>query len=338
MGIFYIGIVASFVFLFVVNIVWLIVNIIFWGSFGLQALLDGKNFIESIQYSIFLKWIIIGDVIWLLTATIFILKRKNYRTDPNRFYLKKIPLKSKSVCVVIPTYNEELSIGQMVKKFVNHNNVQNVIVVDNNSTDKTVEISKNEGAEVIQNEKNMGFAYSCVVGLKESLKKDTEIVALVEGDGTYLPGDLEKMLPYIEYADMVVGTRELQVLSEKDNQLGILHNWGNYLLAKLIQIKFFSLLHIGSVSLTDVGCLYRIIQKESLKKIIDKFTDEKTNEVIPHYEFPVFMTIEAVKENLRLVEVPLIFKRRIGISKIQTEKKRRAIKIGFIFLWYILKS
>ena len=268
MGIFYIGIVASFVFLFVVNIVWLIVNIIFWGSFGLQALLDGKNFIESIQYSIFLKWIIIGDVIWLLTATIFILKRKNYRTDPNRFYLKKIPLKSKSVCVVIPTYNEELSIGQMVKKFVNHNNVQNVIVVDNNSTDKTVEISKNEGAEVIQNEKNMGFAYSCVVGLKESLKKDTEIVALVEGDGTYLPGDLEKMLPYIEYADMVVGTRELQVLSEKDNQLGILHNWGNYLLAKLIQIKFFSLLHIGSVSLTDVGCLYRIIQKESLKKKI----------------------------------------------------------------------
>ena len=105
----------------------------------------------------------------------------------------------------------------------------------------------------------------------------------------------------------------------------------------LIQLKFFSLLHIGSVSLTDVGCIYRVIRKDSLEKIIGKFIDPD-GLVTPNYEIALFLTIEALKQNLRLIEIPVIFKRRIGKSKIESQKKFNAIKIGFIFLWYILKS
>lgn len=337
MGILYTGVAISFTILVIVNLTWIIVNLVFWAFNGLQALLQGQNFFESLYYSTYLKWIILADVIWILIGILFAIKRKNYRADPDEFYFKKNPFNAKSICLVIPTYNEELAIGKVVNDFFNYKNVKQVIVVDNDSSDKTVEIAKKAGANVIKNKMNMGFAYSCVVGLQESLNHDVEIIGLVEGDGTCIANDLDKMIPYLEDADMVVGTRALQVLSEKGNQLSTLHNWGNYILAKLIQIKFFSLSHIGSVSLTDVGCLYRIIRKDSLEKIIDKFTNNSTGKVIPNYEFPLFMTVEGLIENLRLIEVPIIFKRRIGKSKIESQKKFNAIKIGFIFLWYILK-
>ena len=95
---------------------------------------------------------------------------------------------------------------------------------------------------------------------------------------------------------------------------------------------------MGSVSLTDVGCLYRIIRKDSLKKIIDTFTDSTTQKIKPNFEFTLFMTIESLRHNLRIIEVPVSFKKRVGLSKIGSEKKLKAIKIGFIFLWYILRS
>ena len=242
MGIFYIGAAISFIILVIVNLAWIIVNPVFWASNGLQALLQGQTFLESLYYSIYLRWIILADIIWISSVILFAIKRKNYRTDHDGFYFKKNPFNTKSICLVIPTYNEELAIGKLVSDFFNYKNVKQIIVVDNDSSDKTVEIAKKAGANVIKNKMNMGFAYSCVVGLQESLNHDVEIIGLVEGDGTCIANDLDKMVPYLEDADMVVGTRALQVLSEKGNQLGMLHNWGNYILSKLIRIKFFSLL------------------------------------------------------------------------------------------------
>jgi len=338
MGILYISLAASFVVLLIVNLAWIIVNLYMFVVVGLESIIAGQTLIENIYYSKFVKWIIISDVVWIGIAFLYAIKRKNYRTDPEEYYFKKKPLNDKTTCVVIPAYNEELAIGNLVTDFLKRENVKHVIVVDNNSSDNTVQIAKKSGAIVIKNETNMGLAYSCVVGLRKSLNYDVGLVTLVEGDGTFVADDLDKMIPYLEDADMVVGTRALQVLSEKGTQLGMLHVWGNYILAKLIQLKFFSLLHIGSVSLTDVGCIYRVIRKDALEKIIDKFTNKSDDSVIPNYEFPLFLTLETLKENLRLVEIPIIFKRRIGQSKIESQKKLKAIKIGFIFLWYILKS
>jgi len=242
------------------------------------------------------------------------------------------------LCVVIPTFNEESAIEIVVSDFLKQKNVAQVLIVDNNSSDKTVEIATKCGAKVFKKNQNKGFADSCVIGLKEALKENFDATVLVEGDGTCVGHDLPKMLSYLDNCDMVIGTRALQTLSEKNNQLGMIHIWGNYILAKLIQIKFFSLLHMGVVSLSDVGCLYRIIRKDALEKIIKEFTDKETKQVIPSYEFTLFMTMEGLKNNLRIIEVPVSFKKRIGKSKIGSEKKFKAIKIGFLFLWYILKS
>lgn len=338
MGILYISLAITFLALLILNLAWIIVNLYMFVVHGIESIVTGQTLIENIYYSTFLKWIILLDIIWIGIALIYAATRKNYRADPEQYYFKKKPLNDKTTCIVIPTYNEELAIGDLVTDFLKRENVKHVIVVDNNSVDNTVEIAKKSGAIVIKNEKNMGLAYSCVIGLKKSLNYDVGSVTLVEGDGTFVTDDLDKMIPYLEDGDMVVGTRVVQVLSEKGTQLGTLHVWGNYILAKLIQLKFFSLAHIGSVSLTDVGCIYRVIRKDALEKIVDKLIDQRDGSVIPNYEIALSLTIEALKENLRLVEIPIVFKRRIGQSKIQSQKKLKAMRIGFIFLWYILKS
>jgi len=337
MGTLYISLGITFAALVIVNISWIIINLYMFVVHGIESIVTGQTLIENIYYSTFLKWIILSDISWISVALLYAATRKNFRTDPEQFYLKKKSLIDKTTCVVIPAYNEELSIGHVVTDFLKQENVKHVLVIDNNSSDNTIDVAKKSGATVFKNEKNMGLGYSCAIGLKKSLEYDVGSVTLVESDGTFVADDLDKMMSYLDVGDMIVGTRVIQVLSEKGTQLGMIHVWGNYILAKLIQLKFFSLLHIGSVSLTDVGCIYRVIRKDSLEKIIGKFIDPD-GLVTPNYEIALFLTIEALKQNLRLIEIPVIFKRRIGKSKIESQKKFNAIKIGFIFLWYILKS
>jgi len=338
MSLFYVGVSISFFILLIINGYWFGANIYFWSISGLQSFLQGFNFIEGIYASTYLKWILLADAIWLATILFWSIKRKHFRTEEDLDYLKYDKINEPSICVVIPAYNEKLVIESVVKDFIGAQNVHQVIVVDNNSTDGTPDIAEKYGAKVIRKDRDMGFAHSCVVGMKEALKTNCNIIVLVEGDGTCNAYDLCRMIPYLDNCEMVVGTRQLQILSEKGNQIKMVYVWGNYFLAKAIQFKFFSLLHMGVVNLTDVGCIYRAIRKESLEKIIHEFTKPDSKEVIPGEEFTLFMTIKALRNNLRIVEIPISFKKRVGISKTGSDKKLRAIVIGLKFLWFILRS
>ena len=341
MGIFFTIIVLSFMVLFLMNILFVLVNLIFMSNNGLQALLEGKNFIDLVYFSVFFKWIILGDSLWVAIALIFALKRKHYKTNEELHYLTWNKNLEPRICVIVPAYNEELVIEKIVKDYLNEDNVNQVLVIDNHSTDKTAEIAEKCGAKVIRKERNTGYADSCVSGFKESLKTDANIIVLTEADGTFSSRDLSKMIPYLENTDMVIGTREIQVLSEKGNQNKMFYVWGNFLLAKLLQIKYISLLHMGVVSLTDVGCAYRCIRREALEKIIDQFTYTNTDKVIVKPNsglFALFMTILGIRNDLRIVEVPITFRKRIGISKTKSDKKLRAIKYGLEFFWHILYS
>lgn len=337
MGILYVVVAIVFVALVIVNLTWLGINLYHWAINGLQFLLQEMNFVERVYFSIYLKWILLADAIFLLGVLSFAIARKHYKTDPRLHYLKHEPIQNPSTCVIIPTYNEEKIIENVVKDFKSQEHVKYVIVIDNNSSDNTVSIAERCGAKVLKNQKNMGMAYSCVKGFSESLKTDTNIVVLVEGDGTCNGYDLRKMVPYLDNCDMVVGTRQLQVLSEKGNQNKMSYVWANYYLAKLIQIKFFSLLHRGVINFTDVGCTYRAIRKESLSKIIDKFYDPN-GKVVPGLEFTAFMSIISLQKNLRIIEVPVSFKKRIGFSKTGSDKGVKALKIGWKYIWCILST
>ena len=339
MGLVYTTIIISFIAIFSLNLAWGITNLYVFIADGLQALVVGSTFIENIFLSVYLKWILLIDALWIISALIFAYTRKFYMTDPQLHYLSVNPINEPKIFVIIPTYNEEENVEQVVTDYKNQKFVKEVIIVDNHSSDKTVEISKSCGAKVITKDKNKGFADSCIVGMRESLKSDTNIVVFTECDRTYSATDLEKMLPYLDNCHMVIGTRQRQVLSEEKTQNSMFFVWGNYLLAKLIQLKYFSLLHLGVVELTDVGCMHRCIRKESLEKIIEKFVKKNTNEpvITPNSGlFAILMTMIGIENNLKIVEVPITFKRRMGRSKTRSDKKLRAIQYGLTFFRFIL--
>ena len=325
--------------LFIVNISWLIANLYLWSTEGIIAVTGEENdgLFEDIYYSEYARWIIWADLGWIVSLLIFISRSKHYKTDPALHYLQFDDISNPKMCVAIPSYNEEQTIGQVVTDYKNQKFVESVIVIDNNSSDNTVEIAKQHGATVIKKNENKGFSHSFVLGLKESLKTDANIVVVTEADGTYSGGDLSKLLPYLENSDMVSGSRQTQILTEKGNQNSRFLVWGNLFLAKLIQLKHFSQDHLSVVNLTDVGCVFMIIKRDALLKIIDQLSKIDTEKLTWNVSMRLYMTLLVIENDLRLIEVPVTFKKRIGKSKIGTGKNLRTIKMGLIFLWVILR-
>ena len=336
MGILYLSLGTSFLILLIANIVWLIMNFFFVIVNGIDTILTGNTLVENIYFSIYLKWILIADVIWIIAVSIFALRRKHYMTDPNFHYLSYLPIENPEVCVIIPAYNESESIEKVVKDYLGQKFVKNVIVIDNHSSDDTAIIAEKSGAKVIRKKSNTGFGDSISIGLKAALTTDANIIATTEADGTFNGYDIAKMVPYLDNSDMVIGTRQFQVLTEKGNQNSIMHVWGNFLLAKLIQIKYFSLRHAGVVNLTDVGCLNRMIKYDALEKIIDKCSNPSSNKLLANDEFVLLLTMIGVENNLKIVEVPVTFNKRIGLSKTGSNQRGKAIKFGLKFIWFIL--
>jgi glycosyltransferase involved in cell wall biosynthesis len=326
----------SFGVLLLANFVWIIFNIYMFLVSGIESIITGQTLIENIYYSVFLRWLILADIVWLIIGLGYVLKRKSYKTDSNLHYLQNSPIKERQICVIMPTFNEESTIKQVVEDFQRQNFVEYVVVIDNNSTDNTVKIAKECGVKVIEKIENKGYSHSLVLGLKEALKTDANIITITESDGTFNGYDLEKMVPYLNNCDMVIGSRQNQVISEKGNQNSGFFVWANFLLAKLIQIKYLSLDHMGIINLTDVGCIYRVIKRDALEKIISKLTYPGSDRPVGGIGIGLYITMLGIEEDLKIIEIPVTFKRRIGKSKLTGAGKKKTINIGLRFLWLIL--
>ena len=85
---------------------------------------------------------------------------------------------------------------------------------------------------------------------------------------------------------------------------------------------------MGIVSLTDVGCLYRLMRRDALEKIVDELFDKKPGAASGGVAFPLYLTMKSIEEDQRLVEVPVTFKKRVGQSKTGTNKKSIGIDIS----------
>ena len=336
MKVLYFILAISFGVLLLANFVWVIFNIYMFLVSGIESIITGQTLIENIYYSVFLRWLILADIVWLIIGLGYVLKRKSYKTDSNLHYLQNSPIKERQICVIMPTFNEESTIKQVVEDFQRQNFVKHVIVIDNKSTDDTVKIAKECGATVIEKKENKGYSHSLVVGLKEALKTDANIVTITESDGTFNGYDLEKMIPYLNNCDMVIGSRQSQVISEKGNQNSAYFVWANFLLAKLIQIKYLSLDHMGIINLTDVGCIMRVIKRDALEKIINKLTYPGSDKPVGGVGIGLYITMLGIEEDLKIIEIPVTFKRRIGKSKLTGVGKKKTINIGLRFLWLIL--
>jgi cellulose synthase/poly-beta-1,6-N-acetylglucosamine synthase-like glycosyltransferase len=233
------------------------------------------------------------------------------------------------VAVVLTAYDDEKSIGSAVDEFRPQTGVAHVIVVDNNSKDRTSEVATAHGATVVK-EAQQGYGHACMAGLRWALDHtDDEIIVLCEGDMTFYGDDLPKMLPYMADVDMVVGTRNTRTLTKPGSQMDWFMSWGNLLLALLIRLRYWDWSFLGRVQLTDVGCTFRAIRREPLMRIMPKLE-------VGGYHFSPHMILVTLREYLAVVEVPIKFRQRVGLSKGAGGQRAKAIRIGLTMLGSIM--
>jgi glycosyltransferase involved in cell wall biosynthesis len=228
--------------------------------------------------------------------------------------------KGKRVCVVIPAWNEEEPIGHTVKDFLTPE-VDELIVVDNNSTDNTAKIAKAAGATVVP-EPFQGYGAAIRRGLREALDRGFDLIIVTEADQTFLGIDIPKLLEQIDKHHFVVGTRTATPYLEEGANMGLFLVVGNMAVAKLL-----GLLH-GYPPLTDVGCTLRLIRREMLEVILPELDAEGA-------AFSPQMIVKVLQYGGKIKEIPVHYLIRVGEAKITTSK-RKAFGTGLKMIRVIL--
>ena len=264
--------------------------------------------------------IVVGFILILHDIILIVPKKRQNKI------LKNNPPKNCNLVVTLTAYNDEKSIYKSVMDFKKHKHVSKVIVVSNNSTDKTISEAKRAGAEVY-NEPKQGYGACVHRCLIEAIKlsDDFDLMVLCEGDMTFRASDIDKLLSYINHADIVVGTRIVETLQEKNTQLSTFMHYGNLFVAKLLELKY-----LASVTLSDVGTTYKICRISAIKKMVSKL-DNNVN-----LTFNPYFLEKAIKNNLQIVECPITFFPRIGFSKGGNINNRVAMKLGLQMIFGIL--
>ncbi len=263
--------------------------------------------------------LMIGIVLILIDLFIFLPRRKK------EHYLKYRKINNKKVTVVLTAYNDELSIGRAVRDFKTHPLVKRIIVISNNSKDRTIEVAKKAGA-ITHNEEHQGYGFCVHRALTEGVKyKDTELTLLCEGDMTFRAHDIDKFLAYIPHVDIVNGTRIVEQLREKETQISTFIYYGNFFVGKLLELK-----HIGKTTLSDVGTTYKLCRNDSLKKLLPHL-DPRIN-----LEFNPYLLDTALEMDLKIVECPISFYRRVGESKGGNVNNVIALKLGMRMIYGII--
>jgi len=204
------------------------------------------------------------------------------------------------VDVIIPAYNEEGTIGKVVRD-IDRNLVRHVVVVNNTSTDNTVEVAKSAGALVLHQNKR-GYGRTCLTGIDHvsALKAPPDVVAFMDGDYSDFPGELKDILAPIreENIDMVIGSRALG--QREKGSMTPQQRFGNWLATAMIRV-------IYRKKYTDLGP-FRAIKLSALQQI--NMQDQT-------YGWTVEMQVKVIKQGLSYIEIPVDYRRRgAGQSKV----------------------
>ncbi len=197
--------------------------------------------------------------------------------------------------LVIPAYNEEASIGYVVRDFLPQ--VDEILVVNNGSTDRTEQVARDAGARV-ENVSLTGYGDTIRWGLDHATG---DILVVVEGDYSFRARDLSKMLEYLKDADMVIGTRTTRELIEQGTNMRGPVRWGNVLVAKAVEAMWWS----RQPRFTDVGCTYRALWRDAYHKM-RPYLHGVGPELSPE------MMIAALQTRQRIIEIPVSYHTRVG--------------------------
>jgi hypothetical protein len=231
------------------------------------------------------------------------------------------PIEGSRVHVGLTAWNDEEAVAHAVRDFKACPYVHKVVVIDNDSKDNTVRAAQGAGADEVIVETTRGYGACCMRALDEAAK-GADIVVLCEADMTFAASDVKKFLAYIENCDLVLGTRSTQELRESDTQMDWLLNPGNWIVAKLVQARFWG------TRLTDMGCTYRAMRVRSYLQLREHLR-VTGNHFSPH------MFIEALKLRMRVLEIPVYFRARMGQSKGVGSNKIKAARVALKMLGLI---
>ncbi len=222
------------------------------------------------------------------------------------------------IAIIIPAYNEAASIGKVLKDIPKY--VEETIVVNNGSTDTTEAVAKQFGATVIT-ENQKGYGNACLKGMEHLAKKTKkpDIVVFMDGDYSDFPEDLNTLLNPItmQGLDFVIGAR-VKELREKGS-LTPQQIFGNGLATFLMHLFFRS-------RFTDLGP-FRAIKYD---KLLALEMEDKT------YGWTVEMQLKALRKKYKYTEVPVRYRKRIGVSKVSGTIKG-TIMAGYKIIGWILK-
>lgn len=225
------------------------------------------------------------------------------------------------IVVIIPAFNESHSIGKVVND-VPEDVAEEVIVVNNRSTDGTEENAEEAGATVLR-ENRKGYGYACLTGIdylkSKSVEQQPHIVVFLDGDYSDYPEDMREIIKPIitDDYDLVIGSR---LLGDRDAGAMLPQAvFGNWLAVTLIRMLY-------GVRFTDLGP-FRAIK---FQKLLDLDMQDRT------FGWTVEMQVKAAKNGLRCGEVPVRYRKRIGVSKV-TGTVKGTLMAGYKILKTIFK-
>ena len=219
------------------------------------------------------------------------------------------------ISVIIPVFNEQDAIEKVIGD-IPDNLPTEIIVVDNGSTDQTAKLAAAMGARIVR-ENRRGYGSACLAGIAATGEPD--IVVFLDGDYSDHPNEMPDLIaPILENrADLAIGSRVLG--NSEPGALMIQARFGNRLATSLIKILF-------GVSYTDLGP-FRAIRYGAL---MDLNMRDKT------FGWTVEMQVKAAKQALKIQEVPVSYRKRIGVSKI-TGTLKGTLKAGWKILFTIFR-
>jgi glycosyltransferase involved in cell wall biosynthesis len=228
-----------------------------------------------------------------------------------------MPETSPRIAVIIPALNEEASLP-LVLADLPKDILEEIVVVDNGSDDHTPQVARDAGATVLH-EQRQGYGWACLAGIEHLKTRMPDIVVFLDGDYSDHPEELSEVVQPIvtdEY-DMVIGSR-----TKGTAEPGALlphARFGNALATSLIKLVY-------GFTYSDLGP-FRAVRFAALLEL--GMTDCT-------YGWTVEMQIKAIHKGLRITEVPVRYRRRIGASKVSGTLKG-TLMAGYKILWTVFR-
>ena len=225
-------------------------------------------------------------------------------------------MKHSVISVVIPAYNEEKNIGEVLSKTISVmeslGRPYEIIVVDDGSTDRTLEVASTYKVTVLSNGRNKGKGYALRKGFQHARG---DVIVTIDSDGAHDPKDIPEMLKLIfNGADVVSGSRFLGASKDFTSSLNRL---GNFLINSIIMV-------LTGKRITDSQTGFRAIKKEILEKLCLESIG---------YEIETELTVKTLKNGFIFQEKPIACKKRRYYNS-----KLRVLYDGIKILKTILKS